>query len=599
MKKNAWLVNKAHIMAAILIIIQPIMDVVSYWMSEFGMSNTPTLLLRMGVLAVAVLYAFVISDKKHVYLIAAAIMAAIYAGHVFACMQVGFVDPIDDFANYIRVIQMPLLVMVFITFMRRNDKGFDYMQMGASVALLFMFAVEIISTITGTDPHTYGDGVGVIGWFFNTNSQSSNLCTLAPILFIWQWNWKKRRPLLIVLSAIASCLAMYMFATRLAYLGVMAFAVGLGVMIPVLRKKDWKYGVLFIALAIVFAAMLPISPAMTRLRKSENAQAERQEMLDAEIADKREDIDSIISKLPDPDEKETEAATTTESEASTTEAGTDETTDLVTEETTDTAIVETTEPVTEPVTEPATEETTEEVTEAITDSDTAETEEVDDSGIADVTDEPSPETTEPSPETTEPEKETATEDEKKLLIAELTPIYEKYVGDFVRRFGAEKTMQMYDYTLDVKQFASLRAKKLMFAEMLMQDSPFSARLFGVEISRFYFEGSIYDVENDFHGIYFLYGSVGFAAYMLFIAYFVLIIIKALIKDFKKYFTLDAVAYGISAIVCLIHCYNTAGVLRRPNASVYLSVVFAAIYYLIYIRKYNETSEENVPVEENN
>ena len=186
-------------------------------------------------------------------------------------------------------------------------------------------------------------------------------------------------------------------------------------------------------------------------------------------------------------------------------------------------------------------------------------------------------------------------DEMQRLVAELTPIYEKYVPDFVKRFGAEKTMEMYDDTLDVRTFSSTRAKKLMFAEMLMVDSPASARWFGVEVSRFTFDGTIYDVENDFHGIYFLYGGVGFAAYLLFLAYFAFIIVKALIKNFKKYFTLEAVAYGISLIVCILHAYNTAGVLRRPNASVYMSIVLAVVYYLIYIRKYDDgvvVSEEN-------
>ncbi len=504
MKRTAWLADRAHILAAVLIIIQPVMDVISYWLSEFGVSNAPTLLLRMGVLGLTLLCGFIISDKKHIYLIAAAVMAAVYAGHVVACVQAGFASPVEDLTNYIRVVQMPLLVIAFITFMKKNDNAFDYIQLGASVALLFMFAVEIISTITGTDPHTYADGAGIIGWFYNTNSQSSNLCVLAPILLIWQFNWKKRRPVLLAISAIMCCLSMFLFATRLAYLGLMAVTVGLGVMIIVLKRKQWKYGAALLALAIVFAALLPVSPTMKHLNLSNQVQDDRQHMLDAELSDKRENIDNLINKLPDADPGEENV----------------------------------------------------------------------DTGADDET-----------------EDDKITEDEKKQLIEQLTPIYERYVSDFVKRFGAEKTMEMYNYTLDVRQFASTRAKKLMFAEMLMEDSPASARWFGVEISRFTFDGVIYDVENDFHGIYFLYGGVGFAAYMLFLAYFAVIIVKALIKNFKKYFTLEAVAYGISLIVCLVHCYNTAGVLRRPNSSVYLSVVLAVIYYLIYIRKYDEEQTE--------
>ena len=76
MKITTLLKNRSHILAAILIIIQPVLDVVSYWMDQFAMSNTLTLLLRLGVLGLTLLFAFVITDKKHVYLIAATVMAA-------------------------------------------------------------------------------------------------------------------------------------------------------------------------------------------------------------------------------------------------------------------------------------------------------------------------------------------------------------------------------------------------------------------------------------------------------------------------------------------------------------------------------------------
>ena len=37
-------------------------------------------------------------------------------------------------------------------------------------------------------------------------------------------------------------------------------------------------------------------------------------------------------------------------------------------------------------------------------------------------------------------------------------------------------------------------------------------------------------------------------------------------------------------------YNTAGVLRRPNASFYLCLILASIWYLIYIRDYDDSKE---------
>ena len=155
-------------------------------------------------------------------------------------------------------------------------------------------------------------------------------------------------------------------------------------------------------------------------------------------------------------------------------------------------------------------------------------------------------------------------------------------GEFVFLVGTSGSGKS---TINVREFASVREKKLLFAQMLMEDSPLSARFFGINLARFSVGNNIYDVENDLHGIYYLYGGVGLAAYLLFLAYFVYLIIWALCKNAKRYFTVEAASYGIAFLLCMAHVYNTAGVLRRPNASIYLSAILAGIYYLVRIRRY--------------
>ena len=119
---------------------------------------------------------------------------------------------------------------------------------------------------------------------------------------------------------------------------------------------------------------------------------------------------------------------------------------------------------------------------------------------------------------------------KALWVQALTPIYETYAPDFVEMFGAKRTIEMYDYTWDIKTITAVRPRKLQFARLLMDQSPFSARLFGVELSRFTVGDNTYDVENDFHGIYFLYGAVGLAALLLFL---LILLILALLRRKKK------------------------------------------------------------------
>ena len=186
-------------------------------------------------------------------------------------------------------------------------------------------------------------------------------------------------------------------------------------------------------------------------------------------------------------------------------------------------------------------------------------------------------------------------EEKEGLIETLTPVYREFAGDLVEIFGEEKTMEMFGYTTSIFDFYDVRSKKLLFAQLLMKDSPPSSQAFGLDYSRFVVGENIYDVENDFHGIYYLCGWAGLLALCLFILYFFVLIARALLTDWRRYFTIEAASYGIALLICLAHAYYTAGVLRRPNASVYLSVVLAGVYYLVKLKKY-EKQEEKTYVE---
>lgn len=501
MKTKSWIeAHVSHLLAALLII-QPIMDVVSFWFLRWELPSFPTLVLRLGVFALTFLTAFLISNWKWVYYIAAGICLFLAAGHIYACMQIpgGYQSPVTDLTNFVRVVQMPVTVICIITFLRKNDRAFQGLQLGFSLSLLIMLAVEVLCVVTRTDYGTYKDGMGTIGWFSNTNSQSNNLCMLIPISLAWQITWEKRRPWLFWLTAVAGLTALFFFGTRLAYLGIYAVCVGFIIVIALIRRSDWKSALVLLAFALAATVLIPYSPMYAHMNVDNAVQDRRQGDINTKLGDNLDEVKTIIQKS--------------------------------------------------------------------------------NNAKAD-----SANKNEPGKED-EKENTGMTEAERRRLIRDLTPIYEFYVKDFVDIFGAEKTIEMFNYSIDVRDFSALRAKKLMFAQMLMNDSPVSSQIFGLNLARFTVGENIYDVENDFHGIYYLYGWAGLAAYLLFLAYFVWLIIWALIKNARQYFTVEAASYGIAFLLCMAHAYNTAGVLRRPNASIYLSAVLAGIYYLVRIRKY--------------
>lgn len=469
-----------------LFVLQPIMDVISFWVAELGVGNTATLMLRMLVLSATVLLGFFISENKKIYYITAAVCAVIGLGHAFAAWQFGYQNIVTDLTNYIRVLNMPLTAIALISALKANRDCYRAMKNGILYSLLFILGVQIVSVLTGTEPHTYMDGAGYIGWFSNTNSQSAILTVASPVASAWMYRKKGLKSPLFWITLVGSCISMYFFGTRLCYAGIAAVCFGLGGSVIVIRPSDWRRACAFLAVGILAVGVMPYSPMVKHQSQYYSFQDERQEninnMLETAVPDDTDDSDGEKDKTPEQLSKEE-------------------------------------------------------------------------------------------------------------LIRRLTPVYEFYAADFVEIFGAEQTIEIFDYTTDILKITATRPKKLIFAQLLMENSPPSSLFFGVELARFTVNGNIYDVENDLHGVYYLYGVVGLSAMLAFIGYFLCLIARALLSDPKKYFTLDAASWGIALIMCLGHVYCTAGVLRRPGAAFYLAAIFAAVYYLTKIKDYCSDTED--------
>lgn len=464
-----------------LFLFQPVMDVLSFWIAELGWSNVPTLLLRFAVLGLTVLLGFVLSHRKWIYWIAAGICLIIGVGHIYALYDYGAPNSlVTDLTNYVRVLQMPLTAMSLITFLRENEKSYTAMKWGVAGSLAIILVVELLSVLTGTDPHTYVDGRGVLGWFNNTNSQSSILCMIVPVAVVWVYEHKGLKSLWFWLTILGGFGALFMLGTRLGLFSLLAAGFGLGLSVILIKPSLWKRSIAFVCAAVVFLLLLPLSPMASHQDTYSTVQTNRQAIIDERLAAY----------------------------------------DL------------------KPLDEP---------------------------GI--------------SPE--------ELENRKAQWIEALSYTYSYHAEDFVKIFGMEQTVEHYNYSKDINVITEQRPKKLLFGELLMENSPFSARLFGVELERFTVGKNNYDVENDLHGVYFLYGWVGLCTMIAFLLYFVWLIAKALLRDFKTYFTMEAASWGIALVCCLLHVYNTAGVLRRPNASFYLAAVLAAVYYLVQVKTYPE------------
>lgn len=454
----------------ILLILQPLLDILSYWTDRLGMANTLTLLLRFVVFAAVCLLGFLASSRKKAYGIAAGACIFVLVGHVIACSIKGYLDPVHDLTNFVRVVQMPLFALCFISFLRANKKCYPAMETALIVNFWVISVTLVISVLTNTAAATYtNSGIGLLGWFSTSNAQSAVVSMLAPIVIAFCY--RKKRFWLFCLTTAAAFAQLYFLGTRLAFLSIFAVALGLPVVLLLTRqaKTSKRYIAVLIVMLVVCCAFVKQSPMYINQNRYNLAMTSKQG--DAEVMIRRTTGDSKDLSTVDPAER----------------------------------------------------------------------------------------------------------------YHALCTIYNFYSPKLCQRFGTARVMSAYDYSDQVTDITATRHRKIVFCSMLMDEHPFVSRIFGMELSRMSFDGDIYDVENDFHGIYFLYGWAGLALMVAFVAYFLYLVAKFLIQDFRKYFTSESGAYGISLCLCLIYAYCTAGMLRRPNASVYMSVLLAAVYYLTQMR----------------
>ncbi len=476
-----------------LFVLQPLMDVLSYWLSTSGMGNTLSLALRFSVLAAVTAAGYLLSDRRRVYWAAAGILLAFALCHIAAVLQAdaataagageatGWRPLLEDLANYVRVVQMPVFALCFITFLRKNENSYSAIQKGFFAALLVIAAVELLSVVTHTNPYTYANkSLGILGWFATTNAQSAILTMIVPVVIMGAIR-RKGKAWLPQLAVCALGFAMlFFFGTRLSFLAILATAVGLAFTILVAAREKKRVIAVLLVCAAVCVGCFPYSPMyQNQLRVAHNA------VLKQENIDARVESDGAVARRHHLEGVHYERA-------------------------------------------------------------------------------------------------------------RLVGAYHFYLDGLVEKYGIARVAERYDYSTDAAVITNARLAKKNFCRMMMEDAPSLSRFFGLELGDMRYHGKNYDLENDFHGVYMLYGLAGIGLLALFLLYFLGLILWALVKDARRYYTLEAGAYGIALVMAMLHAYATAGLLRRPNASFYLSVILSVIYYLVKVRQSQGKTGQSAP-----
>ena len=273
----------------ILCLIQPVMDVLSYWLIYAEAGNTITLLLRFCVLIVLVLCGFVLSERKWIYLTLAGVLLLMTVGHVAVCIRYGYDAPVADLTNLVRIYQLPLATLVFVTFLKKDRRCLTALELGFLCNLGIILLVGLLATVTGTDPHTYANkGVGMLGWFTMPSAQSAILSMLVPVSVVFVMERKKLRPVYVAGIGVVGFGMLYLFATRLSYAALLGCAFCLaGVCLLLKWQKKVPAGraaAILAAFGIVAVLLAGVSPMEANNEKV---------AVNAEL--KQQDIDTMVA----------------------------------------------------------------------------------------------------------------------------------------------------------------------------------------------------------------------------------------------------------------------------------------------------------------
>ena len=172
-----------------LLIMQPILDILSFFVAENSL-NIVTTLLRMLIFGVVTAYAFIVSDNKKYYFIMAGVLIIFFICHMIACISEGYISLYEDIAMYIRTIQVPVYALAFITFFRKSESLKEKVGEAFWINYVIITASIILSYIVGKPEYTYYTGYGIKGWFYTGNAQSCILSVMAPLALCYAYRKK-------------------------------------------------------------------------------------------------------------------------------------------------------------------------------------------------------------------------------------------------------------------------------------------------------------------------------------------------------------------------------------------------------------------------
>lgn len=277
----------------IFLVLQPVLDVLSFFLQERGNTSISTL-LRLLLLAAVAFLGFLISDRKRVYIIFYSVAALFWILHAANCFRVGYTSFVTDTANYLRIISLQIYTLSFITFFNKGKNIRKSIYTGISLNFLLVLLFTAIPWLIGQPVYTYEWPleVGIMGWFSVKSAQSAIIVLLVPLTLYFTYRTGKF--LLFALAGVLTMGLMFLTGTKFTFFSIFLIAFAFMFILAInLKKKSIKFIAPLLLICVLAVMLRPVSPMQKRERMSDYAQGNYETLVSDSIRSSTDDADLI------------------------------------------------------------------------------------------------------------------------------------------------------------------------------------------------------------------------------------------------------------------------------------------------------------------
>ena len=203
--RNIWLL--------LFIIIQPILDIISYF-QEIAYGVSYTWIIRILALLIFLLIIFIKSKNKKKLVLYLLPFLIYFVLHFINLYRINQLSIVDEIKYYIMTFQSVIITIYLIEYLKNSSEDLKIIKLSMFLNFIIIAYSIFLSYITHSYVYTYGT-FGITGWFNSANTASMVLCAIVP----WSIYYclEKENKTLFSCVLVVSFIIMYFNATRACY----------------------------------------------------------------------------------------------------------------------------------------------------------------------------------------------------------------------------------------------------------------------------------------------------------------------------------------------------------------------------------------------